>query len=424
MRRTMTALVIAVSALANPSAWAADGSRRVIVTFDAASYAQNGQAVLQGLNAQAVDTISAVGTKTNKDFVAVVADLPAAAAAPAGRVVEDDYRVKWIEAAPASFQAAPFQAGASLGALGLQRFSSVSSPAFRSWFSAAARRNESPWGVERVHASAAWPVTQGADRKSGLGVRVAVIDTGIDYKHADLQGKVDGGYNAIVDSEDPRQYKDDNGHGTHVAGTIAAAKDGQGVVGVAPKARLYSIKVLDAGGSGSLSDVIKGLIWCADHDIQVANMSLGSQIPSEALHRALMYAKARGVVVVAAAGNVPNGPVGYPGAYPEAIAVAASGWQNDNFAPWSSSGPQVRFIAPGMDIMSDQLDGDVVPMGGTSMAAPHVAGLAALVVSLGYRGLDGPDGVLMQLEKAASRLPNLSPAQQGLGMIDAGKLVR
>src|SRR5208283_2963149 len=111
---------------------------------------------------------------------------------------------------------------------------------------------------------AAWDFTQGA------GVRVAVIDTGIDLSHKALQGKIDGGYNAITDSEAPGSYQDDNGHGTHVSGTIAA--NSPDLMGVAPKARLYAVKVLDADGSGSLSDVIKGIVWATNNSMQVANM--------------------------------------------------------------------------------------------------------------------------------------------------------
>ena len=219
-------------------------------------------------------------------------------------------------------------------------------------------------------------------------------------------------------------FRSDHGHGTHVAGTIGASSDGAWRVSVAPKARLYGVKVLDSEGSGALSDVIKGIIWCANHDIQVANMSLGSPMPSDSMQRALKYAKARGVVVVAAAGNAgPKGGVGYPAAYPETIAVAASDWE-DNVAKFSSRGPEVKFIAPGVAVVSTAMGGGYANFSGTSMATPHVTGLAALAVSQGYVGLDGPDGVLAQLKKAAKPIPGLQAAEQGFGMIDASKLTR
>ena len=194
------------------------------------------------------------------------------------------------------------------------------------------------------------------------------------------------------------------------------------MVGVAPRARLYAVRVLDADGSGSISGIVDGIIWCANNGIQVANMSLGSSQPSPTLERALRYAKAMGVVVVAAAGNS-GGSVGYPAAYPETIAVSASD-VNDKIAEFSSRGAEVDFIAPGVSIVSSAMDGGFANFNGTSMAAPHVAGLAALAVAQGWVGLDGPDGVLTQLKKAAKKLPELSDEQQGNGMIDAGKLTR
>src|SRR5262249_48794038 len=146
------------------------------------------------------------------------------------------------------------------------------------------------------------------------GVRVGVIDTGIDANHPDLHANVAGGYNAI-DSGKP--YFDDNGHGTHVSGTIAGARDGRGVVGVAPKAALYAIKVLNAEGSGYTSDIIKGIVWAANNHIQVVNMSLSAPMGSIFERLAMQYAAARGVTIVAAAGNS-GGGVEYPAHYPQA----------------------------------------------------------------------------------------------------------
>jgi subtilisin family serine protease len=426
--KKVLALLIALATLSTPSLWAAN--KRVIITFKAGTSEAARTQALAGLKAQTVASI--LSNDQDKKFVAVVADVPGtpkstlslramdtngggatatAATDPSVVTIEEDYKVKWIEATPASFQTTPFNPGGSLGSLGLQPFKAS---AVGGSFHQASVRSPYPWGIQRVHAPAAWDFTQGA------GVRVAVIDTGIDLSHKALQGKIDGGYNAITDSEAPGSYQDDNGHGTHVSGTIAG--NSPDLMGVAPKARLYAVKVLDADGSGSLSDVIKGIVWAANNGMQVANMSLGSSQPSDAMQQALRYAKARGVVVVAAAGNS-GGAVGYPGAYPETIAVAASD-SKDQIASFSSRGPQVKFIAPGVDILSAQLSGDWITMSGTSMAAPHVTGLAALAVSQGYRGLDGPDGVLAQLQKAAKPVDGLSAEEEGLGMIDAGKLTR
>lgn len=138
--------------------------------------------------------------------------------------------------------------------------------------------------------------------------------------------------------------------------------------------------------------------------------------------RAIRFARGSSAVVVAAAGNT-GGSVGFPGAYEDVIAVAASD-SFDRLAGFSSRGPEVDFIAPGVDVLSARIGGGFASYSGTSMAAPHVAGLAALAVSQGYVGLNGPDGVFAQLKRAAAPLPALGAEMQGAGMIDAGKLVR
>ncbi|MDE2510390.1 MAG: S8 family peptidase [Elusimicrobia bacterium] len=398
------------------------GMKRWIVTFKPTVKQQGRDQALAALKVKATAQIATDGN-TDNEYSAAVVDLPAGttlakpqfAGAAAGGLdgiasIEPDQRVKWIEQAAVSFQATPFGAGFE----GL-KFPNAAFAVKQAKLANAANRGEITWGINRVHAPAAWDVTEGA------GVKVAIIDTGIDLSHPDLAGKVDGGYSAITKTERPEDYQDDNGHGTHVSGTIAALRDGKGVVGVAPKARLYAVKVLDADGSGNLSDVIDGIVWAAKNGMQVANMSLGAPVDSDAMHRAVRYAKGMGMVIVAAAGNS-GGSVGFPGAYPETIAVSASD-SDDHIASFSSRGPEVKFIAPGVDIVSDKLGGGQISYNGTSMASPHVAGLAALAVSQGWTGLSGPDGVFNQLKKAAKPLPGLSTDEQGAGMIDAGKLV-
>ncbi len=433
--KIMIAAAVAVFILlvsGSPLLAQAEGSQRVIITMRAKSTDDTHLKVLQALGSKASYKISSNGNSAN-EFVALVAEVPASVAAKlrrgdsavvkrdvmnlipivaAGDVldVEEDFTTKWIEAMP-SFQGTAFPSvEAAFGSL------PKLSLTFKTSMIMAALRPEIPWGVERVRAPAAWDYTQGEK------VRVAVLDTGIYTEHADLKGKVDGGYDAFTKTELKVNYQDRNGHGTHVAGTIAAIKDGKGVVGVAPKARLYAVRVLDEDGSGSISGIIDGIIWCANNHIQVANMSLGSDQPSSTLQRALRYAKAMGIVVVAAAGNS-GGAVGYPAAYPETIAVSASD-SNDQISSFSSRGPEVRFIAPGVSIVSSAMDGGFANFNGTSMAAPHVTGLAALAVAQGWVGLDGPDGVLEQLKKAAKKLPGLADTEQGFGMIDAGLLTR
>jgi subtilisin family serine protease len=273
--------------------------------------------------------------------------------------------------------------------------------------------SEQPWGVQRVNAAAAWPNTM------GVGVKVAVIDTGIDFEHPELSAAMAGGFNA-VDVDKPEAFKDDQGHGTHVAGTIAAARDGMGVVGVAPQAKLYAVKVLDAEGNGTFSSVIAGIEWCVKNGIQVANMSLGASEGSQALSEAVAAAAEAGLVIVAAAGNDYGGAVSFPGAYPQVITVSSSD-KKDRLSVFSSVGPEVDVIAPGSDVKSSRMGGGFVELSGTSMATPHAAGLAALAVAKGARGVEA---VKAALTAAASPLPGLSAPQQGRGMVDAGRLVQ
>lgn len=228
-----------------------------------------------------------------------------------------------------------------------------------------------PSGVEAVNAPMAWHLSQGE------GVGVAVLDTGIDHYHPDLARNIAGGINLVNPGTLPL---DDDGHGTHVAGIIAAARNGRGVVGVAPLARLYAVKVLDARGAGSVSDLILGLQWVVDRGIPVANLSLGSPAPSTALARAVAGTLAAGTTIVAAAGN-DGREVDYPAAYPGVIAVAAAEpW--GRLASFSNNGPEITVAAPGVDILSTERGGRYGRRSGTSMAAAHVSGVVALYLQL------------------------------------------
>lgn len=413
---------------------------RFIVTFDAKAKQADRDEALDALDAKAARHIATDGDTDAEISMALVdlpagrtlsADLSKALCRPGKRCaalkrivsIEKDRRVKWIESAHISFQASPLPSFAGvMEGLRMPKASDFIQNPMTAML--AAQRGEETWGIKRVHASSAWATCASDKVKTcqGAGVKVAVIDTGIDGSHPELRGAVDGGYSAILKSENPADYQDDNGHGTHVAGTIAAAKDGKGVVGVAPSARLYAVKALDADGSGNLSDIVDGIIWAAKNKMDVVNMSLGSAVDSDAMKRAVGFARGSGVVIVAAAGNSGEA-VGFPGSYDDVIAVAASDFQ-DKVAPFSSRGPQVDFIAPGVDILSSRTGGGFASYSGTSMASPHVAGMAAIAVAQGYVGLNGPDGVMAQLKKAASPLPVLTLEMQGAGMIDAGKLAR
>lgn len=264
-----------------------------------------------------------------------------------------------------------------------------------------------PWGIERVNAKGAWGVTRGA------GVKVAVVDTGVDFDHPDL--KLAGGFNVITHD---KNYKDDNGHGSHVSGTIAAQDNGIGVVGIAPEVSLYGVKVLDAGGSGTFADVVEGIQWTVENKMDIANFSLGASQGTQALEDAVNAAAKAGVAVIAAAGNS-GGSVGFPAAYSSVIAVSASN-DKDKLAYFSSRGPEVDFIAPGVNIDSTYMGGGYSSLSGTSMACPHMVGLAALAAA---QGAHGKAAIEAALKKAAKPLAGLKPEEQGAGMIDAAKLV-
>jgi subtilisin len=227
-----------------------------------------------------------------------------------------------------------------------------------------------PWGIPHIKA-----IEVQQTGVIGSGIKVGIIDTGIDYTHEDLI--VSGGATFVQGTID---YMDDNGHGTHVAGTVAALDNTVGVLGVAPNVHLYGIKVLDGYGSGSYSDVISGIEWAISNNIDILNMSLGGRSGSKTLQTAVDNAYNKGMLLVAAAGNSGydrKGTIGYPAKYDSVIAVGAVDEQN-NRADFSSVGKELEIMAPGVSILSTILGGYDL-YNGTSMASPHVAGVAALV---------------------------------------------
>jgi subtilisin len=241
------------------------------------------------------------------------------------------------------------------------------------------------WGVIKIGANLVHPTNK------GTAIKVAVIDTGIDTGHLDLIPNYVGGYNFLTLGTTAPE--DDNGHGTHCAGIIAAAINQIAVVGVAPEAKLYALKVLNSAGSGYTSDIIAAIQWACDHGIQVISMSLGSSVGSTALQAACDDAFLNhNIVVVAAAGNNGAARTGsnilYPARYTNVIAVGATD-SNNVRAYFSNTGPELDLMAPGVSILSDYIDTnpndgpnlDTLFMSGTSMACPHVAGTAALILN-------------------------------------------
>ncbi len=272
------------------------------------------------------------------------------------------------------------------------------------------------WGVNRIDADLAWATSK------GMGVKVAIIDTGIDKDHPDLAANIKGGANftLIKGSVDPNKWGDDNGHGTHVAGIIAAVDNSIGVIGVAPEAYLYGVKVLDRRGSGYLSDVISGIEWAINNGMQVINMSLGTASDIQALHDAVDAAARAGIIVVAAAGNSGDGnsstnEVIYPAKYSSVIAVAATD-SNDGVPTWSSSGAEVELAAPGVSIRSTWNDNMYKTISGTSMATPHVAGVVVLKLSSGMLASD----IRVNLQATAQDLGTIGfDYSYGYGLIKA-----
>jgi len=271
-----------------------------------------------------------------------------------------------------------------------------------------------PWGIDRIDAEKAWQDT------TANSIKIGVLDTGIDLTHPDLKMNIKGGYNAINSRKLPQ---DDNGHGTHVAGIIAALNNTIGVVGVGPEIDLYAIKVLGASGSGYLSDVIEGLEWAVSNGIQVVNMSLGTDQDIQSFREAIKKAYGAGVTMVAAAGN-DGGSVDYPAAYPEVIAVSATD-EKDEIASWSSRGGEIDLAAPGVNIYSTYKGSTYKILSGTSMAAPHVTGVAALVIDskkcdYDKNGICSPSEVQQRLEETAIDLaPVGKDILYGFGLVNA-----
>lgn len=269
-----------------------------------------------------------------------------------------------------------------------------------------------PWGITKISASSAWSFSRGEN------IKVAVVDTGIDTNHPDLINNIAGCVNLISTN---LTCEDDNGHGTHVSGTIAAEDNNLGVVGVAPSSKIYAVKVLDSDGGGYISDIIEGIQWAVDNQMQIINLSLGTSSDITAFHNAVINAKNAGVLVVAAAGNSGsrNNTVKYPAKYAEVIAVAAID-KNDSVPYWSSRGIEVDIAAPGKDVYSTDYEDGYYTMSGTSMAVPHVVGVAALRLNLHID--ENVDTLINILKTQTDALP-YSTNLVGAGRINAYKAV-
>lgn len=269
-------------------------------------------------------------------------------------------------------------------------------------------RQKPDWGYKFIRAGMATRIAKGQD------VRVCIVDTGIDPTHPDLIENVAGGRNFT--SNDPNAWYDDHGHGTHVAGTVAAVSNTVGVVGVAPKAKIYAMKVLDGFGSGSVFSVADGVLECIKIGANVINMSLGGPKGGDGAYDPMALAVQAAIdagieVVVAAGNNVGQDIANYvPASYPGVIAVGAVqriGVNKVGLAYFSNIGLGAKdYVAPGWNIRSTWPGGNYSLLSGTSMAAPHVTGVIALKLNVNAPSL-----------KAKSL--NLPMSKQGSGLVDA-----
>lgn len=292
------------------------------------------------------------------------------------------------------------------------------------------------WHMKMIGVEKAW------DSAKGDGAVVAVIDTGVAFEnYKDKKGiyhrvpdlaktKFVKGYDFIDDDE---HANDDNGHGTHVAGTIAQSTNNKvGVVGVAYNAAIMPLKVLTRQGYGNAADIAEAIVYAADHGAHVINMSLGGAFPTNIMQEAVEYAHKKGITVVCAAGNAGNDRPHYPAAYEYAVAVSSVG-PDEELAPYSSYGKWIDIAAPGgntrqkpehgvlqntigrMDPTKDSYEF----FQGTSMASPHVAGVAALIVSA---GVNDPRKVAEILFKTATKKEDKT--KYGAGIVNAANAVK
>lgn len=277
------------------------------------------------------------------------------------------------------------------------------------------------WNLHAINVEQAWDDTKGS------GMTVAVIDTGVS-RVPDLKDTAFvKGYDFVNDKVDA---SDDNGHGTHVAGTIAqSTNNGYGVAGVAYEASVMPLKVLSAYGGGTVADIAEAIRFAADNGADVINMSLGGAGESQLMEEAINYAHQKGVVIIAAAGNENENAASYPARYPHVMGVAAVG-PNGEKAPYSNFGAGVDISAPGGSEAGKILQNTIDPetgeaifaaYQGTSMAAPHVAGVAALVKA---SGVTEPDQIMDVLKQSARVVPDDALNYYGAGHLNASAAVK
>lgn len=259
------------------------------------------------------------------------------------------------------------------------------------------------WSAQRTNAPAAWKLSTGSPN-----IVVAVLDTGVDATHPDLRGKLVPGWDFVNGDAEPA---DDHGHGTAVAGIVGAASaNAEGIVSFCWRCSIMPVKVLGADGSGTHEQVAAGIRWAVDRGARVLNLSLGGSDSSTTLAGAVAYARERGAMVVAAAGNAGLDAVSYPAAYPGVVAVAATD-EADALYGWSNRGSAVAVAAPGTNFTT-LAGGGYGSFAGTSSATPVVAGIAAL--GLAWAPSAAADAVTRALTSTAAAVDGVSA-----GRVDA-----
>ena len=263
------------------------------------------------------------------------------------------------------------------------------------------------WNLTAIHAA---PNELAAYQTDESQVRVAVLDSGTSVsENLDVEQYI----NLVSAEQEVTTYDEDGtGHGTAVAGILAANDDGEGIVGVAPDVTLYSVKVFDYSNAAPISRIIEGIYWAIDHDIHIINMSFGTNVNSYALHQAVKAAQEADILMVAAAGN--SAAVEYPAAYPEVIAVGATDYQGKR-ASFSAVGEALELVAPGECVLTNSFYGGMMALNGTSLSAPHVAGAAAV---LWAKDMSKSSDFIRQLLNASANRSLGAAEEYGNGLLD------
>ncbi|NJJ42381.1 S8 family peptidase [Paenibacillus apii] len=272
-----------------------------------------------------------------------------------------------------------------------------------------------PWGVRAIHAPQAW------SRSTGVHIKIGVIDTGADFLHPDLKSSLAAGVNLLHRGMLPI---DDNGHGTHIAGTLAASGGTRGMMGVAPRALIYPVKAFDHTGSAFVSDIVLAIDWCVQNRIDLINMSFGMKSRSIALHDVVIKAYRAGIPIIASSGNDGKRGGDYPARYSETIAVGAID-RKRRVASFSNHGAYIDVYGPGENVPSCWPKDSYKEMSGTSMATSHVTGAAALLLAL--RPGTTPRELKQMLRRSSAPLllrKGQRRAALGGGALDAMRLLR